>query len=256
MTTEEPARRGQAYLAAVDAAAPGLLEGLYLVGSAALGDWQEPLSNIDAVLVAAAWDDAGVAAALAARRHLGDSGEPPRLVLVTFEQLARDPFQPGPMTYVGGAEAEAGEMANPMTWQILAEEGMALRGPEYFTVQVDANALRRWAHSQLRDRWASWAAHAGRLPGQLWRRRTPAEDLLEVTRLHVAATRGQVVSKLRSGAIAVEDLPGRFHRVVTDAVGYRSGSRTSMYWGPVERKHHTLDLIRELTGPAADLDGR
>jgi hypothetical protein len=88
------------------------------------------------------------------------------------------------------------------------------------------------------------------MPGQLWRRRSLAEDLLEVTRLHVAATRGLAVSKVRSGTLVLDDVAGHFNRVVTDAVGYRSGSRTSMYWGPVERKHHTLELIAELTGRA------
>jgi hypothetical protein len=42
-----------AYMNAVEAEAPGLLEGLYLTGSAALGDFRPHTSDIDFVAVTA-----------------------------------------------------------------------------------------------------------------------------------------------------------------------------------------------------------
>lgn len=248
----EVTRMAEHYADAVDLAMPGRLAGLYLVGSAALGDWQEKLSNVDVVVVAASWDDAGVNAALVPRATLGDGGGPCRLAFVTFAELEASPAAASPVCYEGGRRIDSAEFATPLTWRILAEDSVCIRGPEYFPVHHADEELRSWASGRLAGRWRAWVATAGRVPGQLWVRRSLAEDLLEVTRLHVAATRGQAVSKLRSGSLALDDVPGRFHRVVTDALGYRRGSRTSMYWGPVERKHHTLDLIGELTQRAGD----
>ena len=50
------------YLDIADSVAPGLVEGLYVVGSYALGDWTEGTSDIDIVAVTAepATDDDAV----------------------------------------------------------------------------------------------------------------------------------------------------------------------------------------------------
>ncbi|MCU4185528.1 hypothetical protein K6U06_14240 [Acidiferrimicrobium sp. IK] len=244
-------RKGEAYADALDLAIPGRLAGLYLVGSAALGDWQEKLSNVDVVAVAEHWDEAAIAASMKPQGLLSGGG-PCRVAFVTFAHLAVRSSEPGPECREGGATIDPAEFATPLTWTIMAEDAVCLRGPEYFPVHHDEDDLRSWAADRLARRWAPWAAKAGRVPGQLWRRRALAESLLEVTRLHIAATRGQAVSKLRSGSMTLDDVPGHFQRVVTDAVGYRRGSRTSMYWGPVERKHHTLELIGELAQRARD----
>ncbi len=238
---------GEAYANAVELAAPGRITGLYMVGSSALGDWQEKVSNFDLVAVADCWDESAIAAVLGPRGLLRAAGGPPRVAFVTFAQLQAAPAAGDAVCHEGRRRIDAGELVTPLTWAVLAEDGVCLRGPEYFSVHVAEDELRSWAAQRLAGRWRTWVARAGRAPGQLWRRSALAEDVLEVTRLHVAATRGQAVSKLRSGPMALDDVAGRFHRVVTDAVGYRGGSRTSMYWGPVERKHHTLDLIGELT---------
>jgi len=53
-----------AYLRAIDAEAPGLVEGLYLTGSVSLGDFRAHTSDIDFVAVTANSPDAAAIAAL------------------------------------------------------------------------------------------------------------------------------------------------------------------------------------------------
>lgn len=250
MSVQVAAQRAEAYMAAVDAAAPGRLAGLYLVGSAALGDWQEKVSNVDVVAVAERpWDASLLASLSEAHRLLDGRGEPGRVAYLTYTDLAAGPAAAGPPCFEGGRAIESDEFATPLTWAVLAEEAVSLRGPEYFAVADDREALRAWASARLAGRWKRWADT--RRPGRAWMRQALAEDVLEVSRLYVAATRGLAVAKLRAGALALEDLGGRHERVIADAAGFRRGSRMSMYWGPIERKHHGVDLVEELVERAS-----
>lgn len=254
MTVQVAAQRAEAYMAAVDAVAPGRLAGLYLVGSAALGDWQEKLSNVDAVAVAEQpWEASLLGSFSAAHRLLDGRGEPGRVAYLTYADLATGPSAAGPACFEGGRAVDPGEFATPLTWAVLAEEAVSLRGPEYFAVADDREALRAWAAGRLAGRWKRWADT--RRPGRAWTRQALAEDVLEVSRLYVAATRGLAVAKLRAGALALEDLGGRYERVIADVAGFRRGSRMSMYWGPIERKHHGVDLVEELVGRASAAAG-
>lgn len=244
-------RRVEAYLAQVDAALPARVTGAYLVGSAALGDWEARVSNVDVVVTAAEpWTDADVAVATGAHGRLAVGDQPGRVAYTTLEQLAGPP-QGAARCFEGRAELAAGEFDTPLTWVVLAEEAVAVRGPEWFATGADGDGLAAWAAERLATRWAGWARRHRRA-GRAWRRQPLAEDLLEVARLHVAATRGVAVSKVRAGAVVREDVSERFERVVDDAVGFRRGGRTSRYWGPSERKAHSLELVELLVSGAAE----
>lgn len=78
----------------------------------------------------------------------------------------------------------------------------------------------------------------------LWRRHV-ARVVLQVTRCAHGALTGEVVSLRRAGELA---LPTASHtsRLLTDAIGYREGAQTSMYWGPFERKSNAGTLTAGL----------
>ena len=101
-----------AYLRAVDAEAPGLVEGLYLLGSVALGEFRPHTSDIDYLAVTAAPPDAAALAALA-RTHRRVRACHPRPFFdgryVTWRDLSTDPriLSPGPSTYEGRFRADA-----------------------------------------------------------------------------------------------------------------------------------------------------
>jgi Nucleotidyltransferase domain len=246
-------RRVDVFVKGLDQLLPGAVSGLYLVGSLALGDYHERRSNIDLVVVGdSAWDAEQLAHATKLHHHLERRGFPPRVGYTTFEELMSDPSAGATASFEGTRRLAAGEFANPFTWYVVGNESVAMRGPEWIEHWEDEEALRSWAGDRLAGRWSQWAAACRRRPWSLWTRRPVTESLLEVTRLHVAVTRGQVVSKLVSGEIAMGDLAERFQRVIRDAVGHRRGVRTSMYWGPLERRRHALRLVDELTEGATE----
>jgi len=91
-----------AYLEAIDDEAPGLVEGLYLTGSAALGEFRPHTSDIDFLAVTSNQPDAAAVAALG-RAHTRLRNRCPRPFFdgryVTWDELARDPRQAGSGPY-------------------------------------------------------------------------------------------------------------------------------------------------------------
>jgi len=234
--------RLRAFGAAVDSARPGVLEGLYAVGSLALGDFRRPLSNIDAVAVAAEpWDDPGLTAVRRSAGSLRLGRQDPAVACITWEQLASDPGDAAATCFRGRRTVPPDELVNPLTWQVLRTAAVCVRGTEY--PDIGPGDLRAWCADRLDVWWRRWLERHRTRPGALWLRRTTAEHVLEVARLSQAVSSGRVVSKVEAGELAVRATRPFFQRIVKDAVGYRQGERLSMYWGPFERKRHALAFI-------------
>ena len=192
---------------------------VYQVGSPALGDYSERQSSLDLVVVTPA-PPASVPA-------------PPRRSVVlytTWDSLRRPPAGDHPL-------------ATPVTWAILASHPVALRGPARPEVYSDPALVRSWFARQ------SLPAH-----GLLWRRNVTRFVLSSLRAAHGAAT-GSVVSLREAGELALAGITPLSHtdqRVITDALGYRAGATTSMYWGPFERKSNALGLAQRLASALAN----
>jgi hypothetical protein len=126
---------------------------------------------------------------------------------------------------------------------------MALFGPDWPVVAYDPDAFRDWSLGRLRALVS--ASH-----GLLVLRRAVVPLVLEAARLTQAAVTGRVLSKSEAGESAMSIVSTRQKRLLTDAVGYRRGAQTSMYWGPFERKYDALTLLRDLLEVAASGLGR
>ncbi|HEY5422678.1 MAG TPA: nucleotidyltransferase domain-containing protein, partial [Ilumatobacteraceae bacterium] len=121
------------YLSAVDAAAPGLIEGLYVVGSYALDDWQPGRSDIDIVAVTAepATDDDF--ATLRTAHAIIEEHQP--LPQIDGPYLAWTDLTAAPATGLHRPWALGGELhhdgdcfeINPVTWYTLATYGVTVR---------------------------------------------------------------------------------------------------------------------------------
>ncbi|MGZ4772474.1 MAG: nucleotidyltransferase domain-containing protein, partial [Ilumatobacteraceae bacterium] len=140
------------YLEIVDSVAPGMVEGLYVVGSFALDDWQPGRSDIDIVAVTAepaTDEDFGslrtVHALLAERQPLPSIDGPylawADLIVAPATGLHR------PWTLAGDLhhDGECFEI-NPVTWYTLATYGVTVRGPS-------ADSLNIWHETEDRVRF-------------------------------------------------------------------------------------------------------
>jgi hypothetical protein len=158
-----------AYCVAIDERAPKLLEGLYLSGSIALGDFCPGQSDLDFVAVTNRKLDAAITTVLE-RLHvdLSSIGGRPQLdgLYVTREDLKRDPRTIEPGLRVNGARlCISRDHRDPITWTTLARYGIPFHGPAVSTLEVwdDRDAVVRWCLANLQDYWRRWRNRSARL---------------------------------------------------------------------------------------------
>lgn len=220
--------------------------GLYLVGSPALGDISPRQSNLDLVAVTGRPLAPTVLDRLSREhRHLGLNGRPPVICYTTWDGLSQPPEDAPATVFEGRTATRADRFANPMTWSILASHPFPITGPDrpYTPVHSSAEEVRAWFRHQL-------PLVVDRTSRLLWRRHLTRVVLQSVRCAHGAIT-GEVVSLRRAGEAALEGSSHTSHQVITDALGYRDGANTSMYWGPFERKTNAGTLGVELLKKAA-----
>ncbi len=222
------------YLEAVDSCAPGLLEGLYVVGSYALGDWREDRSDIDVVAVTAEPASDDDAAHLRTAHALLAEVQPQPHVdgpYVAWGDLITPPValhRPWVQDGILHHDADCFEI-NPVTWYVLATHGVTVRGPtvERLGVYLDVTARTRFVVDELIGSWRPLAADVAEACADGAGREFAAESFewcaLGAMRLHHIAFRGGVVSKLGAGHYGLEVVGDRFHPVLELAMAIRAG---------------------------------
>ncbi|HEV2123371.1 MAG TPA: nucleotidyltransferase domain-containing protein, partial [Chloroflexota bacterium] len=129
------------FLETVDAEQPTLIEGLYLTGSVALGDFRPRASDIDFVAVTATRPD-GISLAALQRAHrilqVRYSGTVFEGVYLTWDDLTGDPsaISTAPAAFGGRFHPTARFALNPVTWHTLAKHGVVCRGPAVTSLDV------------------------------------------------------------------------------------------------------------------------
>lgn len=212
--TQEVKDVTDAYLHLADAEAPGLIEGLYLTGSAVLDDFRPNTSDIDFVAVTAApLEKAAIAALAKGRARLRKRFPRPPVdeLYVTWDELKHEPHS----------------ACNAVTWQTLAHYGIACRGPHPsdLGIRTDPQALTRWTLHNLDTYWRpllncssrflsprSWIALTGY--GAAW-------IVLGISRLHYTLATGDIISKEGAGLYALRTFPEKWHRVVNECLRIR-----------------------------------
>ena len=246
MTAYEPVV--EAYLRLVDAAAPGLVEGLYLVGSVALGDYRPGASDVDFIAVLSRPAPLPVLAAV--HRRL-----PRRPYLdgayVTSDDLRRDPAlaAAGFGVHEGRAHRRDGG-CDPVAWHTLAGDGVVVRGPAVADLGVwtDAAVLRSWTLDNLDTYWAPWLRRAARPLSPLgWIDWGVCWSVLGISRLHYTLATGRITSKTGAGEHALSVFGER--RVIEEALRIRAGKR-STYRNPARRRREALDFLAEALAAA------
>lgn len=224
------------YLEAVDTEAPGLLEGLYLTGSVALGEFRPHNSDIDFIAVTAHQSDASDLAALH-RAHRRLQRFWPRLyfdgLYVTWDDFAQDPSSSGQAaySYKGKFHARGGGPADPVAWHTLAHHGVQCRGPRPSTlkIRVDADGLARWTLNNLDTYWRALLDHSSRFlhPQRLVATTSwgVAWIVLGISRLHYTLATGGIVSKEAAGCYALETFPAQWHPVLNEGLRIRRSDR-------------------------------
>ncbi len=223
------------YLEVADAVAPGLIEGLYVVGSFALDDWHEDRSDIDIV-------------AITAEPATEEDGSQIRLLHAILAEQQPRPFVDGPYLAWGdlvvppstglyrpwsldGVAHHDGECfeINPVTWYTLATYGVTVRGPlrERLGAVLDTEERIRFVADNLHSYWANVAAGiTAVLTAEPDREITPSMlewCALGALRLHYTAFTGDVTSKRGAGEHGLSVAPARFHDAIRAGLAIRAG---------------------------------
>jgi len=225
-----------AYLRGVDEEAPGLVEGLYLIGSTALGEFRPGTSDIDFLAVTSQRPGPAAVAALG-RAHARLRRQCPRPFFdgcyVTWDDLSRDPEDagPGPYAHEGRFHPRGRDDCNPVTWHSVARSGIACRGPEPagLDIRTDGASLAAWTLNNLDSYWGALLRRARRFPdpwsfiaftsyGAVW-------VVLGVCRLHYTLATGRIASKEEAGRHGLRAFPEQWHLVLNEALRIRRADR-------------------------------
>ncbi|SDK73650.1 protein of unknown function [Nonomuraea jiangxiensis] len=252
----------ETYLSLADAEAPGLVEGLYLEGSAALGDYRPATSDIDFVAVTAAAPPVEVLE----RIHDRLGAHPLEGFYLTWDDLRRDPakLDERPRAHAGRLNRRG--TVNPVTWHTLARHGLTCRGPEPYELEIwnDPDALAAWTDDNLDRYWRRLVTRATNLATP-WGLATLGNYAVVwivtgIARLHYTLATGEITSKSGAGRHALKAFPEPWHRVVNEALRLREDDtalpslasalsglgdhfgtpRRSLYGSPFERRRDTL----------------
>ncbi|MFN8024018.1 MAG: nucleotidyltransferase domain-containing protein [Acidimicrobiales bacterium] len=235
--TDDVATALGTYLEIVDSCAPGLVEGLYVVGSFALDDWRPGHSDIDLVAVTAepATDD-DAATLVTAHALLAEHQPRPfvDVLYVAWGDLITPPMalhRPWTLEHRLHHDGDCFEL-NPVTWYVLARSGVTVRGPsvDRLGVYVDVDARVRFVVDNLASYWAPLGEQVRTVcdadPAHLFAPDSFEWCALGALRLHRTAFVGDVVSKRGAGEYGLEVAPERFAGVLREALAVRAGTST------------------------------
>lgn len=226
------------FLEIADDVAPGLVEGLYVVGSFALGDWVAGCSDIDVVVVTAEPATDEDAGSLRAVHALLAEQQPTPAIdgpYVAWGDLVVEPATGLHRPWVLGNEfhhdGDCFEI-NPITWWQLANVAIPVRGPdpERLGVPTDVDARVRFVVDNLRTYWTDVADDVEQTCHEHPDRQFDAASLvwcaLGPLRLHRTAFHGDVISKTTAGAYGLAELPVDFHPVIDVALRMRAAGES------------------------------
>jgi aminoglycoside adenylyltransferase-like protein/nucleotidyltransferase-like protein len=219
------------YLALADETLPDRVEGLYLVGSLALNDYQEGQSDIDFVALTGSPLSAGELDRAEAihRALLTEIGRPPfDGIYITRSDLAHNPddVEQAPHVLEGRFHRDRGFEVNPITWLTLRTHLLPVRGPVP-AVWSDPALVRRWTLANLNSYWAGMVTQLERATSTLSEVAMPRAILWCVSgvlRLAYTLDTGDVTSKSGACRYALAAYPEQWHPIASRALAIRTGT--------------------------------
>jgi hypothetical protein len=247
------------YLEIADSTVPGLVEGLYVLGSYALDDWLPGRSDIDIVAVLAEpATDEDFGALRTAHALLNEHQPRP---FIDGPYVAWADLISAPATGLHRPWCLDGELhhdgdcfeINPVTWYTLATYGVTVRGPaaEKLGVWHEVEERVRFVIDNLSTYWhqlAESVVEACELPDSSFDLASFEWCALGALRLHYTAFTGDVTSKRGAGEYGIVVTPDYLHDVLLAALDARATGEgdvtTAMMLGAADVISWTVNEVR------------
>jgi len=237
----DPSAALMTFLDIHDREAPGAIEGLYVTGSLALGDWQTGRSDIDVVAVLAEPPDSEVTGQLAtAMAMTAEQILPLRLdgPYVSWGDLVVPSMavsRPWTLDGVWHVDGDCFQL-NPVTWRSVRRYAITARGPDPATIGIYDNDsdLREFLLGNLTGYWSDVRRELVGAIGEMTSAEAtlPAEviewSILGVARIHITLESGEIVSKSAAGERLLDRLDGEQRNGVELALACRCGSMATV----------------------------
>lgn len=244
----------ESYLRALDESAPRLADGVYVVGSVALGDYQPSFSDVDLVTLCRDTPTSAEREALSGLHHA--SRPTVDALYATRRDLGRDPSTLSLPGSVDGVFHDDGAFeTNPVVWRMLATRALCVRGAalDENDVWFDPDALRRWNLANLDSYWSEWIqrARASDATEARVRHEYGLQWLvLGVPRLHFTVATLDVTSKTGAGCYALDVAPAQWHVVLETALALRADPSARLPVSSESLWHDAVDLSAWLVDDA------
>jgi hypothetical protein len=236
------------YAQSFDAGLPGLLAGVYLVGSVALGAFDEQRSDIDVVAVLSRPPAADLAGLRALHQALRQRHPRQKLECsyLQWSDLGKPESEvpPFPAFHDGKLNPASHFELHPVTWWMLKQHALTLRGPAAASLPFEASweALEAWTRNNLVTYWGDWTRQP-LLKAALLTDAAVEWTVLGVLRLHYTLREQQITSKQGAGEYALAHLPEEWHPIILEALNLRVGRAERLFRGRLGRARQALRLL-------------
>jgi hypothetical protein len=178
-------------------------------------------------------------------------------VFVAWKDLASPPCHITPIASqaAGRFLIRSGFDANPVTWKVLAEHGIPVRGPSPrdLPLRTNENELRDWVADNLSSYWATWSVL---VRARSWvgakglLRNGVAWGVLGAPRLHATLATGEIFSKEQAGGYAMDVFPV-WRPLIRETLAYwRSEPESARYRSRIRRRREAADFVAAVVSDA------
>lgn len=246
----------ESFAADLRATLPDLVDGVYLIGSVALGDFHPGSSDVDFVAILRDEPDREALTRIAdVHERVAARGDKPRLEGCYLRwadlQAPPDRFETlGIRAHGGVVHAGPNWVPPAIVWHELASHAVPVLGDSLDTreIALDYVGLRQWCVQALSQDWTQWWYRSASLfsragfgaLGSL----APATGVLAVTRLHYILSTGNVTSKCGAGEWALQVCEPQWRRLIEECLRIRNRpQQTSSYRSAFARRRDALTYM-------------
>jgi hypothetical protein len=244
----------QEYIHLLETKLPGLVSGLYLHGSTALGAFNAEHSDIDFVaLLTRQCSDNDVERLEEIHQaitttYLRWKLEGSYLQWHDLGQL-EEKVKPHPIYHDGELQRMGHFDVNWITWWVLKNRGIALIGyePSELNFAVDWQRLITDMKQNLNTYWVGFTMKPQRIAwlfsdyGIQW-------TVLGVLRQYYSFMEQDITSKMGTGEYALTHLPTKWHRLIREAIQLREQTGDSLYRSKMMRAIEAYNFLRYIIG--------
>jgi predicted nucleotidyltransferase len=230
---------------------PDRLEGFYLHGSIALDAYIPFSSDIDFVAMTTERLSSDEVHVLSEIHSLIESKYKPKLdgAFLTWEDLGISRADSGELLpYYNEGKIGYGSHFNAVTWWLLEKKGITILGPDIKAKQLNADAGKLTSYV-MENMNSYWAGRVKRVEDsidelvQMPQREIDEEiewTVLGLLRQYYTVQKEDIISKTDAGEYGISNLPGEYHKIISEALHIRNNTGKSAYESNVQKIEESL----------------